>query len=45
MLGVAFVAVGLSHALVPSSLSARRVLYVSLLYLPLLLSLLAFDKT
>ena len=45
VLGVAFVAVGLSHALAPSSLSARRVLYVSLLYLPLLLGLLAFDKT
>ena len=45
VLGLAFVAVGLSHALAPSSLSARRVLYFSLLYLPLLLSLLAFDKT
>ena len=45
VLGVTFVAVGLSHALAPSSLSARRVLYFSLLYLPLLLSLLAFDKT
>jgi protoheme IX farnesyltransferase len=45
VLGLAFVAVGLSHALAPSSLSARRVLYVSLLYLPLLLGLLAFDKT
>jgi protoheme IX farnesyltransferase len=45
VLGVAFVAVGLSHALAPSSLSARRVLYFSLLYLPLLLGLLAFDKT
>src|SRR6266851_1227866 len=45
VLGLAFVAVGLSHALAPSSLSARRVLYFSLLYLPLLLGLLAFDKT
>jgi len=45
VLGLAFVAVGLSHALAPSSLAARRVLYFSLLYLPLLLGLLAFDKT
>ena len=45
VLGLGFVAVGLSHALAPSSLSARRVLYFSLLYLPLLLGLLAFDKT
>lgn len=45
VLGLGFVAVGLSHALAPSSRSARRVLYFSLLYLPLLLSLLAFDKT
>jgi len=45
VLGLGFVAVGLSHALAPSSLSARRVLYFSLLYLPLLLSLRAFDKT
>jgi hypothetical protein len=28
----------------PSAVAARRVLYASLLYLPVLLALLAFDK-
>jgi len=32
------------QALAPSATSARRVLYASLLYLPALLALLAFDK-
>jgi protoheme IX farnesyltransferase len=43
-LGVAFVVLGGLQALSPSTLSARRVLYASLLYLPALLALLAFDK-
>jgi len=45
MLGLAFVAVGVGQARHPSVLSARRVLFASLLYLPLLLCLLAIDKT
>jgi heme o synthase len=45
MLGLAFVAVGVGQARHPSVLSARRVLFASLLYLPLLLCLLAVDKT
>jgi len=44
MLGVAFVVLGGLQALAPSTPSARRVLYASLLYLPALLALLAFDK-
>ena len=44
MLGLAFVASGVAQALAPSRLSARRVLFASLLYLPLLLGLLVFDK-
>jgi protoheme IX farnesyltransferase len=43
-LGLAFAGVGMAHALAPSARSARRVLLVSLLYLPLLLGLLAFDR-
>jgi heme o synthase len=43
-LGLAFVALGGLQALAPSTTSARRVLYASLLYLPALLALLAFDK-
>lgn len=43
-LGVVFVILGGLQALAPSPLSARRVLYASLLYLPALLALLAFDK-
>ena len=43
-LGLAFAAAGVGQALAPSARSARRVLLVSLLYLPLLLGLLAFDR-
>jgi len=43
-LGLAFTAVGIVQALAPSARAARRVLLVSLLYLPLLLGLLAFDR-
>ena len=42
--GGAFVAFGAQQALTPSPLRARRVLLASLLYLPALLALLAFDK-
>jgi len=45
LLGIAFAAVGVVHAVAPSSRAARRVLLASLLYLPLLLGLLAFDRT
>lgn len=45
LLGVVFVALGVRQALRPSLVAARRVLFASLLYLPLLLVLLAFDKT
>jgi protoheme IX farnesyltransferase len=44
LLGLTFVALGGLQALAPSTTSARRVLYASLLYLPALLALLAFDK-
>jgi protoheme IX farnesyltransferase len=44
LLGTSFVALGGLQALAPSTTSARRVLYASLLYLPALLALLAFDK-
>src|SRR5207249_6157032 len=44
VLGAAFVALGARQALVPSTVAARRVLFASLLYLPALLALLAFDK-
>ena len=43
-LGLAFAAVGIVQALSPSARAARRVLLASLLYLPLLLGLLAFDR-
>jgi len=43
-LGIALAALGAMQALTPSTGSARRVLYASLLYLPALLALLAFDK-
>jgi protoheme IX farnesyltransferase len=43
-LGAAFVALGAQQALAPSVARARRVLLASLLYLPALLALLAFDK-
>jgi heme o synthase len=44
VLGASFVALGTQQALAPSALRARRVLLASLLYLPALLALLAFDK-
>jgi heme o synthase len=44
VLGAAFVALGARQALSPSAGAARRVLFASLLYLPVLLALLAFDK-
>ena len=44
LLGAAFVALGTRQALTPSAGAARRVLFASLLYLPALLALLAFDK-
>jgi protoheme IX farnesyltransferase len=44
LLGAAFVAFGAQQALAPSTSRARRVLLASLLYLPALLALLAFDK-
>ena len=43
-LGLGFVTLGAWQAAVPSLGGARRVLYASLLYLPALLALLAFDK-
>jgi protoheme IX farnesyltransferase len=43
-LGLTFAALGARQALAPSTLAARRVLFGSLLYLPALLALLAFDK-
>jgi protoheme IX farnesyltransferase len=44
VLGLAFAAIGMLQALAPSPRSARRLLLASLLYLPLLLGMLAFDK-
>ena len=44
LLGSSFVALGARQALQPSLVAARRVLFASLLYLPALLALLAFDK-
>jgi protoheme IX farnesyltransferase len=43
-LGLGLLGAGLAHANTPSAASARRVLMASLLYLPLLLAVLAFDK-
>jgi protoheme IX farnesyltransferase len=43
-LGLAFVATGAIQARSRSSAAARWVLFASLLYLPVLLALLAFDK-
>jgi heme o synthase len=43
-LGLGFVVLGARHAIAPSPVGARRVLFASLLYLPALLALLAFDK-
>ena len=44
VLGIVFVAAGAMQAHRPSAASARWVLFASLLYLPVLLALLAFDK-
>ena len=44
VLGTAFVVLGTRQASMPSAVAARRVLFASLLYLPVLLALLAFDK-
>jgi heme o synthase len=44
LLGIAFSAVGVEQALVPSPRAARHVLLASLIYLPLLLGLMAFDQ-
>ena len=44
LLGLAFSAVGVEQALVPSPRAARHVLLASLIYLPLLLGLMAFDR-
>jgi protoheme IX farnesyltransferase len=44
LLGATFAAFGVQQALAPSALRARRVLLASLLYLPVLLALQAFDK-
>ncbi|HET9540509.1 MAG TPA: heme o synthase [Candidatus Limnocylindria bacterium] len=44
VLGGTFAAFGVQQALAPSASHARRVLLASLLYLPVLLALLAFDK-
>lgn len=44
LLGGAFVTLGAQQVLAPSPLRARRLLLGSLLYLPLLLALLAFNK-
>ena len=43
-LGLGLLGAGLAHAKTRSTASARRVLLASLLYLPLLLAVLAFDK-
>jgi heme o synthase len=44
VLGLGLLGIGLAHASTPSLASARRVLLASLLYLPLLLAVLAFDR-
>jgi len=44
VLGAAFVLLGAQEALAPSPTRVRRVLLASLVYLPVLLALLAFDK-
>jgi protoheme IX farnesyltransferase len=45
VLGAGLVVLGARQAVMPSSAAARRVLFASLLYLPALLALLAFDKS
>ena len=44
LLGTGFLVLGTRQALTPSPGSARRVLFASLLYRPILLALLAYDK-
>jgi protoheme IX farnesyltransferase len=44
VLGLGLLGIGLAHASTPSVASARRVLLATLLYLPLLLAVLAFDR-
>jgi heme o synthase len=44
VLGTGLLVVGALQALAPSSAAARRLMFASLLYLPALLALLAFDK-
>jgi heme o synthase len=44
LLGTGFLVLGTRQALTPSAGSARHVLFASLLYLPILLALLAYDK-
>lgn len=44
VLGISFLAVGIASALHPSEVSARRVMLASLIYLPTLLAVLAWDK-
>lgn len=44
-LGAGLVVLGARQAIMPSCAAARRVLFASLLYLPALLALLAFDKS
>jgi protoheme IX farnesyltransferase len=44
VLGVAFLACGVSHALAPSRNSARRMVLASVLYLPVLLALMVLNK-
>jgi len=43
-LGLGLLGIGLAHASTPSVASARQVLLATLLYLPLLLAVLAFDR-
>ena len=42
--GLVMVVLGIAHARTPTALAARRVLYATLLYLPVVLALLALDK-
>jgi protoheme IX farnesyltransferase len=44
LLGALFLAAGVAQALRPSAIAARRVMFASVLYLPLLLVLMALDK-
>jgi protoheme IX farnesyltransferase len=43
-LGAVFVACGMAQAVVPSAVAARRLLLVSVVYLPMLFALMALDK-